>query len=99
MFSGTLVIPRGTPAGKYTLRAISSQGGNSYVTAHPLYIGWPPLIEVLSSTCLWWIVISAALTFRMIGVSMWLRNEDSRNGTSNLNGHAGRSLEAGLANK
>ncbi len=97
-FSGTLAIPPGTPAGKYTLRAISSQGGNTYVTARPLYIGWPPFTEVVSSSSFWCIAISAALLFRMIGVSMLLRNEDSRNRTSILEDHAGRSVEARLAN-
>ncbi len=97
-FSATLAIPPGTPAGTYTLRAISSQGGNTYVTAHPLYLGWPPLIEVVSSSSLWWVVISAALLFRMIGAPMLPRNEDSRSRTSILDDHADRSVEARLAN-
>ncbi len=71
-FATTLVISPGTPAGKYSLRAVSVDGSSTYVIAHPLYIGWPSISEVLSSTLFWWVVMGAALLSRLVRASSQL---------------------------
>lgn len=60
-FSGKMVIPTSARSGKYLLRAVSLLGQDTLITAHPVYIGWPPIIEILSSPVFWWSLISGLL--------------------------------------
>lgn len=60
-FSGDLDLPPGLPSGKYLLRAFSVQGENTYIGAKPVYIGWPPIAEILSSTVFWWVLVGVTL--------------------------------------
>ena len=61
-FSGTIFMPTNIPDGKYFLRAVSILGQSTFITAHPVYIGWTPLIiEILSSAVLSWSLISGLL--------------------------------------
>jgi len=48
-FSGKLIIPTSTRSGKYLLRAVSPLGQDTLITAHPVYIGRPPMVEILPS--------------------------------------------------
>ncbi len=60
-FSGRIIIPPDTPNGKYLLRALSILSQNTYAAVQPVYIGWPPVIEILSSAIFWWSIIAVLL--------------------------------------
>jgi hypothetical protein len=66
-FSGTMFIPASIPSSKYLLRAVSLLGQSTYITAHPVYISWTPLImEILSSAAFWWSLISGLFISKRI---------------------------------
>lgn len=64
-FSGRLDISPTAATGKYLLKAVSVEGDDTYVAAHPVYLGWPPIAEILSSGLFWWLVVGALLWFRI----------------------------------
>jgi hypothetical protein len=65
-FSGKVIIPHGLRSGKYLLRAVALIGEYTFITAHPVYIGWPPIIEILSSSVFWWSLIGSLFISRHI---------------------------------
>ncbi len=65
-FSERIIIPPNTPPGKYILRAVSILNKDTYVAVHPVYIGWPPVIEILSSALFWWSTIAALLIIKNV---------------------------------
>lgn len=71
-FSGSITIPRDAPGGKYLLRAVSVSGKTTYVSAHPVYTGWPPITELLTSVVFWWVLIGL-LIFSRFGWVRWRR--------------------------
>lgn len=60
-FSGKLEIPAGIPGGKYLLRAVSVQNGRTYVSAHPVFLGWPPISRILFNPLFGWFLVSTLL--------------------------------------
>lgn len=60
-FSGGMDIPADTPDGKYLLRAVTILNGETYVTAHPVYMGWLSTLEIPSTAIFWWSLIGFLL--------------------------------------
>ena len=75
-FSGRIDIPNDTPGGKYLLKAISVHNNGTYVAAHPVYIGWPPILEILSSGGFWWAMTSIVLGLKVVSLIRSSNNID-----------------------
>ena len=73
-FTNSIIITPSTLTGKYLLRAVSILNNDTYVAVHPVYIGWTPIIEILSSAIFWWSIIAILLMFRCV-VVLFLRHQ------------------------
>lgn len=63
-FAGKIQLPPDLPSGKYLLRAVSISGDETFVGTGAIYLGWPPIGDVLSSMMFWWLLVSVVLTRR-----------------------------------
>lgn len=59
-----LMLPPNTPSGHYILEVLAVNDQATLVGAQAVYLGWPPLGELLSSTLFWWGVMSVGLGLR-----------------------------------
>ncbi len=65
-FAGRLSNPLPLPSGRYVLRALAVRGDDTFVGAHPIYLGWPPIVEILSSVQVWWLVVGGLLLGKVL---------------------------------
>lgn len=64
-FSGRLIIPPATPGGKYLIKAVSIVENHTYVDTHPVYIGWPSVLEIMTSVYIFWSIITSVLLIKV----------------------------------
>ena len=60
-FGGEFSLSTGLPSGRYILEAVAVNANTTLVGAHVVYIGWPPVGELLGSAGFWWLVFSVGL--------------------------------------
>jgi peptidase C25-like protein len=64
-FSGEMSLPPGLPSGHYILESVAVKNNETLVGSQAVYLGWPPVGEVLMSTVFWWLVVSAGLMWKI----------------------------------
>jgi len=60
-FAGEIQLPPGLPSGHYLLRALTIKDGVTLVGTHDVYLSWPPIGDILTSTIVWWLLVSTVL--------------------------------------
>ncbi len=65
-FSGEVSLPPGLPSGHYILESVAIKDSATLVGSHTVYLGWPPVGEVLMPTVFWWLVVSAGLLWKIV---------------------------------
>ena len=65
-FSGEVLLPPGLPSGHYILESVAVTDNATLVGSHAVYLGWPPVGEVLTATVFWWLVVSAGLLWKIV---------------------------------
>jgi len=65
-FAGRIQLPPKLPSGRYLLRAVTLEEDATLIGTGDVYIGWPPIGEILTSTTFWWLLVSATLLWKLI---------------------------------
>ena len=65
-FSGEMSLPPRLPSGHYILESVAVKNNATLVGSQAVYLGWPPVGEVLMSTLFWWLVVSAGLLWKIV---------------------------------
>ncbi len=65
-FSGQLLNAESISSNKYLIRVTAIQGDETSVGAHPVYLGWPPIMAIVLSPVFWWLLVGGLTMARMI---------------------------------